>query len=74
MADVKVKKKKGGIGKWFNDIKLELKKVTWPTRKRLTELTIVVLFFCLVLCLLFFAFDEGILALFNKFIYATPQQ
>ena len=68
-ANVNEKKKSGGLGKWFNDIKLELKKVTWPTKRRLIDLTIVVLFFCLVLCLIFFAFDSGIQAVFDRFIY-----
>ena len=72
MADIaaKDKKKKGGLGKLFSDVKLELKKVSWPSKKRLVELTVVVLFFCLVLCILFYLFDTGLGWLFDKFIYA----
>lgn len=36
-------KKKGGIGKYFRDLKSEMKKVTWPTRKQVTNNTAVVL-------------------------------
>ena len=36
-------KKKGGIGKYFRDMKSELKKVTWPTKKQVVNNTTVVL-------------------------------
>ena len=35
-------KKQGGIGKWFKDLKLELKKVVWPDRKTVVNNSIVV--------------------------------
>lgn len=36
-------KKKGGARKYFRDLKSELKKVTWPGRKQVTNNTAVVL-------------------------------
>jgi preprotein translocase subunit SecE len=35
--------KKGGFGKFLRDVRVELSKVTWPTRSDLTQSTIVVL-------------------------------
>ncbi|HDP70229.1 MAG TPA: preprotein translocase subunit SecE [Actinobacteria bacterium] len=44
------KKKKSGkkIGGYFRDVKAELKKVSWPTRKEVISSTIVVLFIVLI--------------------------
>lgn len=36
-------KKKGGVRKYFRDLKSELKKVTWPSKKQVTNNTTVVL-------------------------------
>ncbi len=33
---------KGGFGKFFREVKAELKKVVWPTKKELVNYTIVV--------------------------------
>lgn len=37
------KKKKGGVRKYFRDLKSEMKKVTWPGRKQVVNNTAVVL-------------------------------
>ncbi|MDP4132986.1 MAG: preprotein translocase subunit SecE [Bacillota bacterium] len=54
-------KKKGNIfrsiGKSFKDIKIELKKVTWPTRKQAVRNTVVVLVFLVIIGLIVFGFD-----------------
>lgn len=47
-ADKKVekkpdKKKKGGIGKWFREMKSELKKVVWPTWNQVVKNTGIVI-------------------------------
>ncbi len=45
-AKAKVKpeaKKKGGIGKYFRDLRSELKKVTWPSKKQVANNTGIVL-------------------------------
>jgi preprotein translocase subunit SecE len=36
-------KEKGGLGKFLRDVRVELRKVTWPTRKDLFQSTIVVI-------------------------------
>ena len=45
--DVKADKKKPGvfarIGKWFKDMRSELKKVQWPTRKQTVNNTLIVI-------------------------------
>lgn len=43
-----MKKFFGSIGKFFKDIKSELKKVTWPTRKQLINNTLIVFAYILV--------------------------
>ena len=37
------KKKQSKIGKWFKDLKIEFKKVVWPTKKTVVNNTSVVL-------------------------------
>lgn len=50
--DVKADKKKPGvfarIGKWFKDMKSELKKVQWPTRKQTVNNTVIVIICCII--------------------------
>jgi len=45
------------ISKYVNDIRIELKKVVWPTRAQLTNYTITVLVFCAILGGLIFILD-----------------
>ncbi len=54
------KKKKGGIRKYFRDLKSELKKVVWPTRKQVFNNTGVVLSVMVVMALFLFAVDSGL--------------
>jgi preprotein translocase subunit SecE len=37
------KKRKNPLGKWFREMKSELKKVVWPTRKQIINNTVIVL-------------------------------
>jgi preprotein translocase subunit SecE len=50
--------KVGRTGQFFGDVKLEMKKVTWPTRDDVVAQTVIVL-----ICLFFFGF----------FLYGTNQ-
>ncbi len=53
-------KKKAGpnrIVKWWRDTWAEIKRVIWPTRKELFNLTLVVLTLSVVMALLMWAFD-----------------
>ena len=48
----KDQKKKGGIRKYFRELKAEMKKVVWPTRQQVTKNTGVVLSVMVVMALL----------------------
>ncbi len=54
--------KKGNIFKrivrFFKDVKAELKKVTWPTKKQAVKNTVVVLIFLIVIGLFVFLIDK----------------
>ena len=59
--DKDVKKSKPGffarIGKWFREMKVELKKVQWPSRKQTINNTVVVIVCCIVIGICIWAFD-----------------
>lgn len=61
-ASTRNKKKKGGIKEYFKGVKLEMKKVVWPTKKELGSFTAVVLVTCVVFAAVFWAVDTGVLA------------
>lgn len=56
-------KKRGGLREYFKGVRVETKKVVWPTRKELVSYTIVVIFTCTVLGLAIWGIDSGFLAL-----------
>lgn len=56
------KKEKGSIREYFRGVKLEMKKVVWPTRSELGSFTVVVLATCAAFALLFWGIDSGVLA------------
>ena len=56
------KKKRGSINEYFKGVKLEMKKVVWPTKKELGSFTAVVLATCAAFALVFWAVDTGVLA------------
>ena len=45
------------ISKWFREMKSELKKVVWPSRKQLLNNTLIVLGAVIVVGVILFAFD-----------------
>ncbi|MBQ6674783.1 MAG: preprotein translocase subunit SecE [Ruminococcus sp.] len=53
-------KKKGGIAKYFRDLKSELKKVVWPSRQQVVNNTGVVLVTMAVLGLFLAGVDLGL--------------
>ncbi len=59
------KKQPGKIGKWFKDLKVEFKKVVWPTKKTVINNTSVVVGVIILSAALVGALDEGFLALFR---------
>lgn len=56
------KKQRGSIMEYFKGVKLEMKKVVWPTRKELGSYTVIVLCTCAAFALLFWGVDSGVLA------------
>ncbi|MCI8608282.1 MAG: preprotein translocase subunit SecE [Firmicutes bacterium] len=55
-------KKKAGIGEYFKGVRLEMKKVVWPTKKETVSYTAVVVLTCAVFALGFWLIDSGVLA------------
>ena len=45
------------VGKWFRDMKSELKKVQWPTRKQTINNTVIVIVCCIVVGIFIWLFD-----------------
>ena len=63
--DAKIKgtekaKKKGGIRRYFRDLKAEIKKVVWPTKSQVINNTGVVLSVMVVMAIFLFAVDTGL--------------
>ena len=56
------KRKRGSIKEYFKGVKLEMKKVVWPTKKELGSFTAVVSATCAAFALVFWAVDTGVLA------------
>ncbi|MBR4627021.1 MAG: preprotein translocase subunit SecE [Ruminococcus sp.] len=59
------KKEPGKIRKWFRDLKIEFKKVVWPTKKTVANNTSVVVGVIVLSAAVVGALDEGFLALFR---------
>ena len=60
-AETKKKKKvkgSGKIGKWFREMRSELKKVVWPTPKQLLNNTVVALVVMVAAAIVIWAFDQ----------------
>ena len=46
-----VPKMKGGLGKYFKEVGVEMRRVIWPTRAETVRLTIIVLLVCVLFVL-----------------------
>jgi preprotein translocase subunit SecE len=55
-------KKKGGLREYLRGVKIETKKVVWPTRQELVSYTITVLIACVFFGLLIWGLDSAFLA------------
>ena len=64
-------KKKAGIGEYFKGVKLEMKKVIWPTKKETTSYTAVVIVTCALFALGFCLIDTGVLAALRAVLGVT---
>ena len=58
----KQKREKVRMKEYFKGVKLEMKKVVWPTRNELGAYTAVVLATCAAFALVFWGVDSGVLA------------
>ena len=56
------KKKRFSLIEYFKGVRLEMKKVVWPTPSELKSYTIVVLAICIAFALAFWGVDTGVLA------------
>lgn len=59
------KKEPGKIRKWFKDLKVEFKKVVWPSKKTVVNNTSVVIGVIVLAAVIVGALDQGFLALFR---------
>jgi preprotein translocase subunit SecE len=65
------KRKRGSIKDYFKGVKLEMKKVVWPTKQELGSYTVVVLVACAAFALAFWAIDSGFLAVLKALLGIT---
>lgn len=56
------KKEKRSIREYFRGVKLEMKKVIWPTKKELSSYTAIVVLVCAFFSVAFWLIDTGFLA------------
>ncbi|MGN0602330.1 MAG: preprotein translocase subunit SecE [Oscillospiraceae bacterium] len=59
-GSAKKEKKKGGIRKYFRDLKSEIKKVVWPTKKQVINNTGIVLTVMVIVGLFLAGIDAGL--------------
>lgn len=57
------KQKRGSIKDYFKNVKSEMKKVVWPTRKEVVAFTGVVLFICTLFCIFLWGIDTAFMYL-----------
>lgn len=62
------KKKRGSLKDYFKGVKLEMKKVVWPTKKELGSYTVIVLVTCAVFSVAFWLIDTGFLVVLKKLL------
>jgi preprotein translocase subunit SecE len=65
------KKKGGGLKEYFKGVKVETKKVVWPTRKELISYTVVVFVACAFFGLLIWGVDSAFLAALRELLNIT---
>ena len=68
MAANAEKRKGGGLKEYFKGVKIETKKVVWPTRKELVSYTVVVIFASAFFALLIWGVDSGFLTALRQLI------
>jgi preprotein translocase subunit SecE len=61
-------RQKGRMKEYFKGVKIETKKVVWPTRKELLSYTLVVLFTCAFFGLMIWGVDSAFLLALQKLL------
>lgn len=59
---------KFSLGKFLREVRAELKKVHWPTKKELLDYTVTVLATVVILSVIIFAIDGVVVAALGKII------
>ena len=57
--------KKGGLVKFFREIKAEMKKVSWPTKEQLIHNTMIIMIFIAIATVILSVLDVGFSWLFS---------
>jgi len=70
-ANAQRKKAKRSLKEYFKGVRLEMKKVVWPTKKELGSYTAVVLVACAFFALAFWGIDSGFLAILRSLLGIT---
>ncbi|MDR1797496.1 MAG: preprotein translocase subunit SecE [Clostridiales Family XIII bacterium] len=65
-APAQPQEKKGGLLEYLRGVRIETKKVVWPTRKELVNYTIVVFIACAFFGLFLWGVDSGFLAIIRE--------
>ena len=60
------KERTGGLREYFKGVRIETKKVVWPTRKELVSYTIVVFIACAFFGVFLWGVDSGFLAIIRE--------
>jgi len=70
MAEIKkaTGKAPGKVGRFFREVRAELRKVSWPNRKELTNHTLVVIVTVILMAAIVSIFDVSLTALFSLFL------
>ncbi len=63
--------KKVGFKEYFKGVRLEMKKVVWPTKKEVISYTAVVIATCAIFALGFWIIDTGVLAALKAILGGT---
>ena len=64
-------KKRTSLKEYFKGVRLEMKKVVWPTKKEMVSYTAVVIATCAVFALGFWLIDTGVLAALKSVLNIT---
>ncbi len=62
------KKDHAGLIQYLKEVRLEMKKVVWPTRKELGQYTVVVVAVCAFFALAFWGIDSGFLVILRELL------